>query len=283
MSATPRVPNAIGENKFPFLSNFETGITAGTTQTQAGATQLGAQINRVDTVANANDGVKLPKIVSSPGRLDPAGCSLGTIIFVGNNGANAMKLYGGTLDTINAVTSTTGNAVAAGVNVWLAAVSLDTSTDVGTWLMTNSQAAAVAAITSGTIDGVTITNSTITSFVQGAPAAKTTTATLSTSDVLGGLLTANPGGSAPATYTFPLGTDLGTACGTAVAVGSAFMLRCTNISTDAAEDVTFAGNTGTTLVGSGAMASNAAATDKSAATFLVRRTATSTFSIYRVG
>lgn len=277
MSANPRVPNRIGEQKFPFLSNFETGITAGTTQTQAGATQLVAQISRVDTVAVSGDGVKLPKMVVSPGRLG----SVGSILFVGNNGANAMKLYGGLLDTINGVASGTGNAIAAGVNVWLAAVSFNPSTGVGTWLMTNSQAAAVAAITSGTIDGVTVTNSTIKSFVQGAPAAKTVTATLSGAEVFGGLITANPGASTPATYTFPLGSDLATAVGTDVAIGSAFMFRAVNISTDAAEDVTFAGNTGTTLVGSGAMASNAAATDKSAATFLIRRTGASAFSIYR--
>lgn len=150
MAATPRVPNAIGQEKYPALSNYETGITAGTTQTQAGATQLTAQINRVDTVGTTSDGVKLPKIVARPGALG----SLGSMIFVANNGANTMKLYGGTLDTVNGITSTTGATVAAGVNVWLVAVTFVPSTGVGTWLMTNSQAAAVAAITSGTITGI---------------------------------------------------------------------------------------------------------------------------------
>lgn len=150
MAATPLVPNAIGQEKYPALSNYETGITAGTTQTQAGATQLTAQINRVDTVGTTSDGVKLPEITASPGRLG----SLGSMIFVANAGANTMKLYGGTGDTINGVATGTGVTVAAGVNVWLVAVTFNPTTGVGTWLMTNSQAAAVAAITSGTITGI---------------------------------------------------------------------------------------------------------------------------------
>lgn len=150
MSATPRVPNNIATQQYPALSNYETGITAGTTQTQAGATQLTAQINRVDTVGTTSDGVKLPKIVASPGRLG----SVGSLVFVANAGASTMKLYGGTLDTVNGIATATGATVAAGVNVWLVAVTFNPTTGVGTWLMTNSQAAAIAAITSGTITGI---------------------------------------------------------------------------------------------------------------------------------
>lgn len=283
MSVTPLVPNAIGAEKFPFLSNVEHGITAHAGGGQTNAYQLGAQVNVVSTVASGNDSVKLPKIVANPGRLDTGGCSVGTMILVCNNSATTMKVYGADPDTINAVATGTGVTVAGGVNVWMVAYDYTTSTDVGRWRMTNSQAAAVAAITSGTISGFTISDLTINSFVQGAPAAKTTTTTLTAAEVAGGLITANQGAAGTATYTFPLGTDLTTQVGSSCAVGSAFFFRAVNISTVAAEDVTFVGNTGTTLVGSGAMASNAAATDLSFATFLIRRTGTNTYSIYRVG
>lgn len=158
MSATPPVPNAIGEDKFPFLSNVETGITATASGNQTTAYQLTAQSNIVSTVASGNDSVKLPKINQTPGALG----SVGTIIFVGNAAAsNSMQVYGASPDTINAVATGTGVAVAAGVNVWFVATGYTLSTNVGTWRMTNSQAAAVAAITSGTISGVTIDNSVI--------------------------------------------------------------------------------------------------------------------------
>lgn len=119
-------------------------------------------------------------------------------------------------------------------------------------------------------------------FAQAAPAALTVTATLTAAQVIGGLVTSNPGSSTPATYTFPTGTDLQAALSPDFGTGDAFMFRGVNISTDAAEDATFQGGVGTTLVGSGAMASNAAATDKSAASFLIRKTGSNAFSIYRV-
>lgn len=303
MSAiVPLVPNKIGELKFPLLSNVETGITAHSGGGQANAYQLGAQISLVTVVAAGNDSVKLPKIVANPGRIDKAGASVGAILFVGNSdGADSMQVYGATPDTINGIATGTGVAVAAGVNVWFAAIDFDTVTGIGRWRMTNSQAAAVAAITSGTISGVTIDNSVIGGitpaavsgtvfngpaaapgkFLKAAATAKTTTTTLLAAEIITGI-TANPGASTPASYTFPTGTDLQTGLGATFATGEAFFFTATNISTDAAEDVTFLGGVGTTLIGSGAMASNAAATDKSSATFLIRKTGTNTFTVSRV-
>lgn len=43
--------------------SFTDSITAGTTQTQAGATALTSEINRITTCATAGDGVKLPSVV----------------------------------------------------------------------------------------------------------------------------------------------------------------------------------------------------------------------------
>jgi hypothetical protein len=72
-----------------------TGITAGTTQTQAGAVALTGANNLVGTVAVANDGVRLPV------------ADVGDVIFVRNGGANTVKIYppvGGAINggTVNA-------------------------------------------------------------------------------------------------------------------------------------------------------------------------------------
>jgi hypothetical protein len=78
---------------FPTVSYTE-GITAGTTQTQAGGTPITTALNRV-TTANTNDGVTLP--VSAPGMQ----------VTVINASANTIKVYpnaGGTgTEQINAV------------------------------------------------------------------------------------------------------------------------------------------------------------------------------------
>ena len=98
-----------------------------------------------------------------------------------------------------------------------------------------------------------------------------------------GFITANQGAAGAATYTFPTGTLLAAALPTSITTGDCFYFQAVNISTVAAEDVTFAGGTGTTLVGNATMASNAAVTDQAWATFLIRCTGYRTFSIYRVG
>ncbi len=386
---------------------IKTGIVADSGGIQAGATPLPAAINVVSTVGGSGYSVALPPITPNVGVLG----SVGSIIFVSNSAAtNAMQVFGGGVDdTINGADDQTGVAVAAGVNVWFAATSYDPVAKAGTWLMTNSQAAAVAAITSGSIAGVTIDNSvvggttpaagtftdlkaaqiegtdssldivglsaaqggtvvsrggpsstsanaggpnsliggtpgvtgvggpahvkggpggatsgkggtadviggdavgtgasggavllqggakngsgldgpvinrgTYQGFKQATPTAKTTDATLTAAEVLSGLITANEGGAATATYTFPLGTDLDAALPTDFTTGDSFMLRAVNISTVAAEIATFVGNTGTTLKGSGAMLANDAAANKSSAAFLIRKTGSGTFDIFRV-
>ncbi len=81
------------------------GLTAGTTQTQAGAVALRPGANHVGTVAVANDGARLP----GPTEF---GLPAGTIVHVINRGANAMrvwphvggKLNAGTTDATDATT-----------------------------------------------------------------------------------------------------------------------------------------------------------------------------------
>lgn len=171
-------PNRQGESKYAALTDTENGITAAAGGTQSAATKLTCASNYVSTVASGNDSVALPKIVLTPGVFG----SVGTIIFVGNGTVStSMQVFGVTPDTINGSATGTGVAVAGGVNVWFVATGYTASTNVGTWLMTNSQAAAVAAITSGTITGVTIDNSVI---GGGTPAAGSFTAVVAT-DITG--------------------------------------------------------------------------------------------------
>jgi len=92
------------------------GIVAGTTRTQAGATGLANEINRIDTstapAANSTlgDGVVLPV----------AGAGLD--IMVWNNTNNPIQVYGAGTDTINGVAAASGIILPAnGVYIFLAA------------------------------------------------------------------------------------------------------------------------------------------------------------------
>lgn len=64
-----------------FYQSVATGITAGTTQTQAGATALTKMLNIVATVGTANDGVKLMS------------AAVGAIQTIKNRGANNLKIW----------------------------------------------------------------------------------------------------------------------------------------------------------------------------------------------
>lgn len=64
-------------------------VTAGTTQTQAGAAALTGAVNLV-TTGNANDGVRLP-----------SNRSAGDILYIVNNSTNAAKVYPPTGGAIN--------------------------------------------------------------------------------------------------------------------------------------------------------------------------------------
>lgn len=81
-----------------------TGITAGTTQTQAGATALTGTVNVVGTVAVANDGVILPVVEK------------GDNIFVRNGGANTVKIYPPVGGAVNGGTANAAVTLAAGAS-----------------------------------------------------------------------------------------------------------------------------------------------------------------------
>lgn len=117
---------------------------------------------------------------------------------------------------------------------------------------------------------------------QPAPAALTTTATITVVQLFGRIITANQGASGAATYTTPTGTQIDNALPSSLLDSDSFELSITNISTDAAEDVTLAGGTGVTIIGNAVVASNAVATDQSAGTFRFRRTGAATYDVFRI-
>ncbi len=82
-------------------------ITAGTTRTQAGATPITADITTINTStapaagALLGDGVQLPQVGSGTDR-----------VFLINNTANPVQVYGFGTDTINGIAGSTGIAMA---------------------------------------------------------------------------------------------------------------------------------------------------------------------------
>ncbi len=68
---------------------------------QANALALSAAMNRVTTVATAADSVALPASVA------------GMEVYVRNDGANAMQVFGTGTDTVNGVAAATGVSLAA--------------------------------------------------------------------------------------------------------------------------------------------------------------------------
>jgi len=73
-----------------FVKSVTNSITAGATQTQAGATALTKDINRVTTVGADNDGVKLP---SAAARLE--------ILIINDDAAQDIQIWPNTYDAIH--------------------------------------------------------------------------------------------------------------------------------------------------------------------------------------
>jgi hypothetical protein len=117
---------------------------------------------------------------------------------------------------------------------------------------------------------------------QGTPAAKTTSATLTAAEVTGGIITANQGGGAAATYTTPTATQIEAAMPTGFALNDSFDLALVNISTAAAETATIGAGSGITLVGNPTVAANSATTTISTGTFRFRKVSTGAWTVYRI-
>lgn len=112
--------------------------------------------------------------------------------------------------------------------------------------------------------------------------AMTTSATITTAAILGGMISANQAAGGVATYTMPTGTVLAAALPATFAIGNSVDFTIVNVSTVSAEDVTLAGATGTTAKGNLFVPSNAATSDVAFGTFRAVMTGTNTFDVYRV-
>lgn len=116
---------------------------------------------------------------------------------------------------------------------------------------------------------------------QGAPTAATTSATLTAAALLSGIITVLQGGGANSAQQLPTGTALQTALPVDFAVNDSFDFSVINISSSAGETATITTNTGWTLVGDigiPIMATGA----QSQGLFRARKTATNTFTLYRI-
>jgi len=93
------------EARTPVVSGVETGLTAHAGGTQAAALALSGtkSVHEVTIVATAADSVKLPLATGS-----------GAMHYVRNSSATSLQLFGSGTDTIDAVATATGVAVAGG-------------------------------------------------------------------------------------------------------------------------------------------------------------------------
>lgn len=96
VSGTGSVQYSPFVNTATFAEFAQSGVVAGATQTQAGATQLSGQMVQVATVTTLGDGIKLPASAA------------GLELLVINKGANAVRVYGLGADTIDDQTATVG-------------------------------------------------------------------------------------------------------------------------------------------------------------------------------
>lgn len=117
---------------------------------------------------------------------------------------------------------------------------------------------------------------------QGAPAAKTTSATLTAAEVLTGIITVNQGAAGTSAQQLPLASAMDTALPDSAA-GDAFDFSVINTSTVDAEDASVTTNTGWTLVGSMDIhAYSAAGSLNSSARFRARKTGSAAWTLYRI-
>lgn len=131
---------ALKRISFPGFNHASMNLTAGTTQTQAGATQINSMIARVTTNATAGNGIRLP---AGPG---------GKMITVINTTANAVNLYPfNSTDAIDSLGAGNAYSLPAGANVTF------TGAAAGAWYSDASAnqafSAAAAVAAAGTTQG----------------------------------------------------------------------------------------------------------------------------------
>ena len=129
------------------IGGASASVTAGTTQTQAGATPLTAVINVVSTNATAGNGVALPASAA------------GNFAIVVNATSKAIQVYGASPDTINGVATATGvpqQAMTIALYVCAAAGAWWAERGVGLGLPSYTTANALTALAGGGQSGATL-------------------------------------------------------------------------------------------------------------------------------
>lgn len=116
---------------------------------------------------------------------------------------------------------------------------------------------------------------------QGAPAAKTVSATLTAAEIATKLITVNEGTTNPSALQLPLATAMDIEFDT-LGADQAIDFSLINISAVAAETASITTNTGWTLVGNMLVAANTAITDISQGRFRARRTGAGAWTLYRI-
>lgn len=116
--------NERSKTKHGFVQKSVTnGITAFAGGGQASATQLTSAVNRVATAATAADSVKLPAVAEA---------DIGIEVDVINDGASSIQVFGAGTDTIDAVATATGVALAAAARCKYQLISY--ASGVGAWV-----------------------------------------------------------------------------------------------------------------------------------------------------
>ncbi|HEY8622693.1 MAG TPA: hypothetical protein VIM74_02410 [Casimicrobiaceae bacterium] len=177
------------------------------------------------------------------------------------------------VDTTNAVLYMNSGTLAS--PTWAAetgTVAITGGTIDGTVIGATTQAA--AAVTELRVEGTLIR-------AQGAPAAKTVSATLTAAELLGGIITVAQGAAGVSNLQSPTGTALQTALPADFATGDSFDVVIINTSSTATEIANLTVNTGVTIVGTAAVAPIAAGA-ASQGVFRFRKTAANTFVAYRI-
>ncbi len=117
---------------------------------------------------------------------------------------------------------------------------------------------------------------------QTAPETASTTDTLTTDQILAGILVVDQAASGTSTLTTPTATEIETAMGFDVQVNDAFDFFLINIGGTAGENVVLAMGSDVTLVGNNDIEEEDAVENSSSAHFRFRKTAANTFTCYRL-
>lgn len=247
----------------------------GTTSGASGAVIIGSgtTANATTTTASASGDISIR--VGAPGTATTGtGGAAGTVSILGRTGG-ASTGAAGTAGVGSSVVVTAGNGGASSGGT-------DTAGNGGNLTLTAGNGG--AGTTPGRDGGIFMRLESAKGVYfksMPVPAAKTTNATLTVSEVLGGWVTVDGSGSATSTQTTPTGTELVAACPTTLAAGDCFDFRMINISTDASETAILAGGTDVTIVGSAIVSDNATNSEHSSGTFRFRYSGANVWVVYR--